>query len=98
MDNIIGIVGIIVGMCSIAGFVLGLIANIRQGKEMEIQKKETERTNRLIFLADRIFDPTIPRELRLPFYEEYLAMGGNGTAVKFWLIEGEREKKAQQPA
>jgi len=51
------------------------------------------RTNRLMFLADRIFDPTIPRELRLPFYEEYLSMGGNGTAVKFWLIEGEREKK-----
>jgi len=46
-----------------------------------------------MFLADRIFDPTIPRELRLPFYEEYLSMGGNGTAVKFWLIEGEREKK-----
>jgi len=65
-------------------------------KELEIQKKETERTNRLIFLADRIFDPTIPRELRLPFYEEYLSMGGNGTAVKFWLIEGEREKKTIQ--
>jgi len=64
-----------------------------QRQEMERQKKETERTNRLIFLADRIFDPTIPRELRLPFYEEYLSMGGNGTAVKFWLIEGEREKK-----
>jgi len=68
-----------------------------QKQEMERQKKETERTNRLMFLADRIFDPTIPRELRLPFYEEYLSMGGNGTAVKFWLIEGEREKKTQQP-
>ena len=98
MENILVIVSIIVGMCSIAGFVLGLIANIRQGKEMEIQKKETERTNRLIFLADRIFDPTIPRELRLPFYEEYLSMGGNGTAVKFWLLEGEREKKTQNLA
>ena len=68
-----------------------------QKQEMEIQKQEMARTNRLIFLADRIFDPTISRELRLPFYEEYLSMGGNGTAVKFWLIEGEREKKAQQP-
>jgi len=65
-----------------------------QKQEMEIQKQELARNNRLIFLADRIFDPTIPRELRLPFYEEYLSMGGNGTAVKFWLIEGEREKKA----
>ena len=64
-----------------------------QKQEMERQKQEMERTNRLMFLADRIFDPTIPRELRLPFYEEYLSMGGNGTAVKYWLIEGEREKK-----
>jgi len=69
-----------------------------QKQEMEIQKQEMAKTNRLIFLADRIFDPTIPRELRLPFYEEYLSMGGNGTAVKFWLIEGEREKKTQHPA
>ena len=69
-----------------------------QKQEMERQKKEMAKTNRLMFLADRIFDPTIPRELRLPFYEEYLSMGGNGTAVKFWLIEGEREKKTQHPA
>jgi len=86
MENILVIVSIIVGMCGIAGFVLGIINSIRQTKEQA-------RTNRLMFLADRIFDPTIPRELRLPFYEEYLSMGGNGTAVKFWLIEGEREKK-----
>jgi len=64
-------------------------------QELEIQKQETAKTNRLMFLADRIFDPTIPRDLRLPFYEEYLSIGGNGTAVKFWLIEGEREKKTQ---
>jgi len=25
-------------------------------------------------------------------------MKGNGTAVKFWLLEGEKEKKAQQSA
>ena len=62
-------------------------------QELEIQKQETAKTNRLMFLADRIFDPTIPRDLRLPFYEEYLSIGGNGTAVKFWLLEGEREKK-----
>jgi len=86
MENTLGIVSIIGGMCGIAGFALGIIATVRQ-----------KRTNRLMFLADRIFDPTIPRELRLPFYEEYLSIGGNGTAVKFWLIEGEREKKAQQP-
>ena len=86
------------------GFALAAFVAVRQVqaekrnvKELEMQKQELARNNRLIFLADRIFDPTIPRELRLPFYEEYLAMGGNGTAVKFWLIEGEREKKTQQP-
>jgi len=66
-------------------------------QELETQKQEKARSDRLMFLADRIFDPTIPRELRLPFYEEYIKMNGNGTAVKFWLIEGEREKKALQP-
>jgi hypothetical protein len=101
MENTIGtIIGVL-------GFVLAVFIAVRQvqaekrnAKELEIQKQEMERqkqemarTNRLMFLADRIFDPTIPRDLRLPFYEEYLAMGGNGTAVKFWLIEGEKEKK-----
>jgi hypothetical protein len=101
MENTIGtIIGVL-------GFALAVFIAVRQvqaekrnAKELEIQKQEMERqkqemakTNRLMFLADRIFDPTIPRDLRLPFYEEYLAMGGNGTAVKFWLIEGEKEKK-----
>jgi hypothetical protein len=105
MENILVIVSIIVGMCSIAGFVLGVIANIRQGKEqarhaqeLEIQAQEKARSDRLMFLADRIFDSSIPRELRQPFYEEYLSMKGNGTAVKFWLLEGEREKKTQHLA
>jgi hypothetical protein len=64
-------------------------------KELEMQKEETARNNRLMFLADRIFDSSIPRELRQPFYEEYISMKGNGTAVRFWLLEGEREKKTQ---
>ena len=66
-------------------------------KELEIEKQEKARSDRLIFLADRIFDSTIPRELRLPFYEEYISMKGNGTAVRFWLLEAEREKKEQKP-
>ena len=93
-------IGTIIG---VLGFALAAFVAVRQvqtekrnAKELEMQKQELARNNRLIFLADRIFDPTIPRELRLPFYEEYLSMGGNGTAVKYWLIEGEREKKAQQ--
>ena len=77
----------------VLGFALAAFVALRQVQTEKRNAKELERTNRLIFLADRIFDPTIPRELRLPFYEEYLSMGGDGTAVKFWLIEGEREKK-----
>ena len=102
MESTLIIVSIIAGIIDTITGVLGLtftvISNKRNAQELEIQKQEMARTNRLMFLSDRIFDPTIPRELRLPFYEEYLSMGGNGTAVKFWLIEGEREKKAQQPA
>jgi len=67
-------------------------------KELEMLKEEQARNNRLMFLADRIFDSSIPRELRQPFYEEYISMKGNGTAVRFWQLEGEREKKTQQPA
>jgi hypothetical protein len=49
-----------------------------------------------MFLADRIFDSSNPRELRQPFYEEYISMKDNGTAVRFWQLEAEREKKLQQ--
>jgi hypothetical protein len=68
----------------------------RQKQEMGIQAQEKTQTECLMFLTDRIFDPDIPKEFKLPFYEEYISMKGNGTAVKFWLLEGEREKKAQQ--
>jgi hypothetical protein len=80
MENIIGVVGMILG---IFGTVLATIVAIKQAK-----------SDRMTFLADRIFDTTIPRELRLPFYEEYLARKGHGTAVKFWLLEGQKEQAA----
>jgi hypothetical protein len=59
-----------------------------------MQHARNQRSDRLAFLADRIFDISIPRELRLPFYEEYISMKGNGTAVKFWLMEETRERAA----
>jgi hypothetical protein len=100
MENILGIIGTITG---VLGLFLAVFIAIRQvqaekmqAKELEIQKQEQARNNRLMFLADRIFDSSIPRELRQPFYEEYISMKGNGTAVRFWLLEGEREKKTQQ--
>jgi hypothetical protein len=87
MENTLGIIGTITG---VLGLFLAIFATIRQAKAEERQK----RSDRLTFLADRIFDSSIPRELRQPFYEEYISMKGNGTAVRFWLLEGEREKKA----
>ena len=92
MEIILGIIGTITG---ILGLALAVFATIRQAKELEKQAQEKARSDRLTFLADRIFDSSIPRELRQPFYEEYISMKGNGTAVKFWLLEGEREKKTQ---
>jgi len=110
MDNILGLIGTIIGAL---GFALAVFIAVIQAKEqkrnaqekaeererhaqeLEIQKQEKARSDRLMFLADRIFDSSIPRELRQPFYEEYISMKGNGTAVRFWLLEGEREKKKQ---
>jgi hypothetical protein len=88
MESTVGIIGTIIG---VLGFFLAVFIAIRQVQSEERQK----RNERLMFLADRIFDSSIPRELRQPFYEEYISMKGNGTAVKFWLLEGERDKKTQ---
>jgi len=84
MENILGIIGTIIG---VLGFALAMFVAVRQ-----------KRNDRLTFLADRIFDISIPKEFKQPFYKEYISMKGNGTAVSFWLLEGEREKKTQQPA
>jgi len=90
MENTLSIVSLIIAAM---GFFLAVFIAVRQVQSEERHK----RNERLMFLADRIFDSSIPRELRQPFYEEYISMKGNGTAVKFWLLEGEREKKALQP-
>ena len=97
MENILGVIGTITG---VLGLALAVFATIRQAKveamhakELEVQTKEKARSDRLMFLADRIFDSSIPRDLRQPFYEEYISMKGNGTAVRFWLLEGEKGKK-----
>ena len=84
MENILSIVSLIIAAL---GFTLAMFVAVRQ-----------KRNDRLTFLADRIFDSSIPRELRQPFYEEYISMKGNGTAVRFWQLEGEREKKMQRPS
>ena len=113
MESVLGIIGTITGVLGLFVAVFIALRQVQaektqakeraeekelHAKELEIQKQEKARSDRLMFLADRIFDSSIPRELRQPFYEEYISMKGNGTAVRFWLLEGEREKKAQQPA
>jgi len=78
MNNILGIIGAITG---VLGLGLAAFVAVRQ-----------TRNERLAFLSNVIFDTTIDRESRQPFYDEYIARKGNGPVVKFWLIEGKKEQ------
>jgi len=89
MENILGLIGAITGVVSIQVSVVSVIITVHM---VRWQAKVQERSDRMAFLSDRIFDISIPRDLRQPFYEEYISMKGNGTAVKFWLMEGEMKK------
>jgi hypothetical protein len=78
--DILSIVGAITG---VLGLELAILVAIKQSKN-----------DRLAFLSNVIFDTTIDRSSRQPFYDEYIAKKGNGTVVKFWLIEGKKEQAA----
>ncbi|MHC6204482.1 hypothetical protein ACYULU_14985 [Breznakiellaceae bacterium SP9] len=57
-------------------------------RDREQAAKEAARQelrDRLTLLMQVIIDKDIPRESRQPFYDEYIAKGGNGTVIKFWL-------------
>jgi regulator of protease activity HflC (stomatin/prohibitin superfamily) len=54
-------------------------------KEAAKEVARQELRDRLTFLTQVIIDKDIPRESRQPFYDEYIAKGGNGTVIKFWL-------------
>jgi hypothetical protein len=58
----------------------------------EMRDKEQKRQARLDFLVNVIIDEDIPRDSRKIFYEEYVALGGNGTLNKFWLRGGKMNK------
>jgi hypothetical protein len=90
MENTLGLIGAITG---VAGLLVAMLAVLVSVLVVRWQTKVQARSDRMAFLSDRIFDISIPRDLRQPFYEEYISMKGNGTAVKFWLMEGEMEKK-----
>jgi hypothetical protein len=90
MENTLGLIGAITG---VAGLLVSVLAVLVSVLVVRRQEKIQARSDRMAFLSDRIFDISIPRDLRQPFYEEYISMKGNGTAVKFWLMEGEMGKK-----
>jgi hypothetical protein len=79
-------VGIIVGIgLGLFGSLFSVIQFLSQKKIEEIRDKEQKRQTRLDFLVNVIIDEDIPRDSRKIFYEEYVALGGNGTLNKFWL-------------
>ena len=92
----LGIIGAITGVAGLLVSILVVrwLAKV-QTKELAAERARSDRSERLAFLADRIFDVYIPRELRQPFYEEYISMKGNGTAVRFWLLEGSRHQTTE---
>ena len=93
MENTLGMIGAITG---VVGLLVSVISMLVSVLVVRWQAKVQARSDRLAFLADRIFDISIPRNLRQPFYEEYISMKGNGTAVKFWLMEGEMKGSAEK--
>jgi hypothetical protein len=89
MENAGVIVGIVAGL---AGFITGVFGAvfsvcqyIYQKRKDKEQAEKQDLKDRLFFLAQVIIDKDIPRESRQPFYDEYIAKGGNGTVIKFWL-------------
>ena len=88
MELILGWIGTITG-------VLGLISSVVMGVILARRQEHwQDKKDRMAFLSNVIFDTSIPRESRQAFYDEYIGKGGNGPVVRFWLSEGEKEKKA----
>jgi hypothetical protein len=55
--------------------------------QQKLKDKEMEKKERLYFLANIIVNRDVARKSRQIFYDEYIALGGNGSFVKFWLEE-----------
>ena len=100
MENAGVIVGIVAGIAGLITGLFGAVFSVCQyfyqkRKDKEQAEREAQRDkaqaekqdlkDRLTFLTQVIIDKDIPRESRQPFYEEYIAKGGNGTVIKFWL-------------
>jgi hypothetical protein len=98
-----GIIGMVIG---VSGFICSIAQARRQRRWEEEQAAEQRRweekqtakqeakqdlKDRLSFLSNIIIDKDIPRKSRQPFFDEYIAKGGNGTFVKFWYDEEKEE-------
>ncbi|MDR0495566.1 MAG: hypothetical protein LBG95_08085 [Treponema sp.] len=77
MELFIGLAGVALGLF---GSIFSVVLSVKQKKQ-----------SRLDFLVNIIIDEDIPRESRRIFYDEYVALGGNGSVNKFWL-RGEKGK------
>jgi hypothetical protein len=102
MENLGIVVGIALGLFGSVFSVYQYIKEIGYRKKLEEDKKRLEEVqnelllkkeldDRLYFLANVIINKDIPRKSRQPFYDEYIAKGGHGSFVKFWLEEEPKE-------
>ncbi|GHU12487.1 hypothetical protein FACS1894161_0820 [Spirochaetia bacterium] len=60
-------------------------AQAERDKAQAEKDKAQDLKDRLFFLAQLIIDRDIPRESRQIFFDEYIAKGGNGSFVRWWL-------------
>jgi hypothetical protein len=54
-----------------------------ESRAREVERKERMEDMKLIFL-----DKDISRDIRKPFFEEFVRLGGNGLYARMWLKEG----------
>ena len=93
MELTLGLIGTVTGVFALVTSIMTtLILYYKQKREKEELERKQDEKDRLAFLSNVIFDTTIPRESRQAFYDEYIAKQGNGPVVRFWLLEGEKEK------
>ena len=90
MELILGVIGTITG---VAALIATVVIHYRYERITAEQERKNDERQRLLFLSSVIFDTSIPRESRQPFYDEYIAKQGNGPVIKFWLSEVEKEKR-----
>jgi hypothetical protein len=96
LDVFIPLMTAIVGGLATAIWALYTYFNQRKYEKQEYrerrdeERKYEERKERLTFLASIIVDKDRPLEYRKPFFDEYMAAGGNGTVSSAFVCELEK--------